>query len=185
MHKSEQETHLENLLQQLQSYPGIHVSFSTSVQKQYLFEEWADHWMQTWRLGQVKDITYEATYREPIKNHLIPYFRGKYIHEITPSDIQEFFNEKATYCSMESQKKFKYCLRGIFETAVENKICESSPLTSSLRLWSDIPTVVKRAWTQEQYNTAFNFARHNSRGLAIMVLLETAISIASDSIPQE
>ena len=32
-------------------------------------------------MGQVKDITYEATYREPVKNHLIPYFKNKYIHE--------------------------------------------------------------------------------------------------------
>jgi len=127
-------------------------------------------------LGQVKDITYEATYREPVKNHLIPYFKNKYIHEITPSDIQQFFNEKATYCSLESQKKFKNCLRGIFSTAVENKICPSSPLTSSLRLWTEVSPIIKRSWTQQQYEIAYNFARCHDKGLAIMVLLETAIS---------
>jgi len=43
MHKLEQETHLENLLQQLQSYPGIQISFTTTAEKPELFEDWANH----------------------------------------------------------------------------------------------------------------------------------------------
>ena len=167
---------LEALLCQLQNYPGLEISIKSAPKQVMKFSAWAHYWLETWHLGRVKDNTYAWTYLEPVEVHLIPFFGEMNIHEITPIIVQEFFKQKSTTCALESLKKFRTCLKGIFNTAVENGICTTSPLTSSIRIWSTVPEAVKRSWTQEQYDTAYNFARRHEDGVPIMILMETGIS---------
>ena len=63
-----------------------------------------------------------------------------------------------------------------FSTAVDNQLCSRSPMTKSIKLPRDETRVEKRAFTQEQYNMAYQFAKEWEDGLSIMVMLETGVS---------
>lgn len=139
------------------------------------FSVWARRWLSTYQQGRIKDNTYQGTYWEPVELHLIPYFRDQPMTDIQPIDVAAFFKTAGKTLSLETLKKLKVCLHGIFETAVENGVCIRNPVTSTLKLSSKIPPQEKHVWTQGQYDTAYDFAQKCGR-LDIMVLLETAIS---------
>ncbi|MET0017968.1 tyrosine-type recombinase/integrase [Oscillibacter sp.] len=176
MKPQSQQFSLNQIVAMLEDHPEIKITLTNSVQKSELFEVWATYWLDTWKKGQVKDNTFNGTYYASVNNHLIPYFKNKYLSDITPSDIQEFFNSMSTKYSLETLKKYRSCLKGIFTTAVENNLCSQSPLVSSLRLTSHVSPIIKIAWTKKQYDIAFEYARHAANGLMIMVLMETGIS---------
>lgn len=140
---------------------------------QILFSEWARRWLSTYHQGRIK--TYWNTYLEPVELHLIPYFGEKMVTEILPIDIAAYFRVAGQKYALETLKKDKMCLQGIFESAVENGICAKNPVTSSLRLASKIPPQEKHTWTQEQYDTVFDCARR-SGAVDIMILMETGIT---------
>lgn len=167
---------LEELLHQIRNYPGLEVTIKGAPNEKVKFADWAHYWLETWHMGRVKDNTYEWSYCEPVEVHLIPYFGEMYLHEITPSIVQEFFCIKSATSAMESLKRFRICLKGIFDTAIENGKCEKSPLTSSIRLWSTVPETEKQAWTQEQYDRAYQFAWNYENGVPFLILMETGIS---------
>lgn len=139
------------------------------------FAEWAREWLRVYHQGRVKDNTYQGCYWEPVELHLIPYFGDKGMTEIMPIDIANFFKQAGKRLSLETLKKLKVCLNGIFETGVENGVCAKNPITSTLKLASKIPPKEKHVWNQREYDTAFAFARENGY-VDIMVLMETAIS---------
>lgn len=59
--------------------------------------------------------------------------------------------------------------------AVENGLSKSNPVTKSIRL-PKIERADKTAYTQEQYDIAYEFAKNYPDGLSIMLLLETGIT---------
>lgn len=140
------------------------------------FEKWALQWLDIYKSGMVKDNSYWGTYYNPVVNHLIPYFGKLKLSEIKPMDIQVYFKTLTDKYSMETQRKIRAALKSIFDTAIENDFCLKNPITKNLRLKSDIPEPVKRAYTQEEYNTVWNFALDHPLGLSILLLMETGIS---------
>lgn len=140
---------------------------------QVLFSDWARRWLSTYHQGRIK--TYWGTYLEPVELHLIPYFGEMAVAEILPIDIAAYFKEAGQKYALETLKKDKMCLQSIFETAVENGICARNPVTSTLRLASKIPPQEKHTWTQEKYDTVFDYARRNDY-VDMMILLETGIT---------
>ena len=140
------------------------------------FSEWALTWLDTWRKGVVSNITYDETYARPVKHHLVPYFGDYYLHEITPLDVQKFFNIQAQKYTIESCKKMKNPLHSIFETGIENNHCHKNPVTSTIKIWSKIPNMTKKTWNQEQFDLAYDFALNRKDGLPILILMETAVS---------
>lgn len=158
-----------------QAVQRIEMSLAPPLSK-VLFRDWAILWLETWRKNSVTDISYYDTYKRPVDLHLIPYFGDFWLHEITPLQVQQFFNEKATTYSLESLKKMKAPLASIFETGIENNHCAKSPITKTLRLYSKIPDREKFVWSEREYNVAYEFAQCHPKGLGILVLMETALS---------
>lgn len=176
MKPQSQQFSLNEVFALLQGHPEIRITLSGYSQESKRFADWAEFWLETWKKGQVKDNTYYGTYCATVQNHLVPYFGDKLLSDISPSDIQEFFNLMSSKYSLETLKKFRSCLNGIFMTAFENNVCGKSPMVSSLRIRSHVSPITKRAWTKKEYDIAFNFARHAKDGLMVMVLMETGIS---------
>ena len=146
------------------------------IEKEITFGEWALKWLETYKKGKVKDNTYRGTYENPVKKHLIPHFGKAKIDSIKPIDIQNFFDKKAKTNAIETIKKMKECLCGIFETAIENDLCFKNPVTKNTKISSSVSNVKKRAYTQEQYDTVMKFAKKHPAGIDIMTLLKTGIS---------
>jgi integrase len=139
------------------------------------FNDWAEKWLTTYKLGKVKGNTYYSTYRGTVQNHLIPYFGAALLDNIKPLHVQMFFNEKGKTCSHESMKKMRSCLHGIFQTAMENNLCTANPVTDSLELVSKVPPAQKKTYTKEQYEVVEQAALQ-AGALDVLVLLRTGIS---------
>lgn len=146
------------------------------IDKDITFEEWALKWLNVYKKGKVKDNTYYGTYENPVKNHLIPYFGKWKLQEIKTIMIQQFFDSVSDSCSSSAQSKFRICLYSIFETACENDLCIKNPVTKNIKLSSKIPKMQKHAYTQQEYNCIYEFAKQHKFGLDILILLETGIS---------
>lgn len=140
------------------------------------FETWAISCLKMYKKPFVKANTYNGTYLTPVENHLIPYFGKMNIADIRPIHIQQYINQAAQKYAPETVKKDYNALNLIFQTAVDNQLCSKSPLTKSIKLPKYETRVQKQAYTQEQYDTAYAFAKGWRNGLSIVLLLETGIS---------
>lgn len=146
------------------------------VEKSVTFSEWALKWLETYKKGKVKQNTYVGTYHNIVHVHLIPYFGGFRLTDIRPVDIQQFMDAQSKKYALETIKKMRANLHGIFATAIENDLCYKNPVTDSIKITSKKEPVQKRVYTQVEYDKVWEFAESHKDGLCIMVLLETGIS---------
>lgn len=94
--------------------------------KDMLFNDWVEKWLYTYKEPDVKPTTFSTTYLRPCKNYIMPYFKNRYLIDITPLHIKEFVNSLSDK-SQSLIDKTVICLRGIFETAIDNEIVERNP----------------------------------------------------------
>lgn len=147
-----------------------------SCTKSVKFSAWAQSCLEMYKKPYVKANTYSGTYLAPLEKHLIPYFGQMSIDEIRPIHIQTYINEAAKTYAPETVKKDYNVLNLIFNTAVDNQLCVKSPVTRTIKLPKYETRTVKHAYTQEEYEIAYQFAKAWKGGLSILLLLETGIS---------
>lgn len=140
------------------------------------FSDWAHSCLTMYKKPYVKANTYYGTYLEPLEKHLIPYFGHMDLDNIRPIHIQNYINKASKKYAPETLKKDYNILNLIFQTAVDNQLCSKSPMTKSIKLPKYEVRAKKQAYTQEQYDIAYDFASKWPNGLSIMLLLETGIS---------
>lgn len=90
------------------------------------FAEWVDKWLHTYKEPDVKATTFATTYERPCKLHIIPFFKDAFIQDITQAHVKGFLNAKASL-SQSMLDKILICLRGIFETALDNDVIAKNP----------------------------------------------------------
>lgn len=143
--------------------------------KQVLFKDWSLQALEMFKRPYVRGNTYNGTYLQPVQNHLIPHFGNVPLDNILPIHVQEYVNKAVKQYKPETVKKDIAVFSFVMQHAVENGLCRSNPVTKSIRL-PKIERADKTAYTQEQYDIAYEFAKNYSDGLSIMLLLETGIS---------
>ena len=90
------------------------------------FDKWADTWLHTYKEPDVKGSTFNSTYYRPVTLHLIPHFKDAPLRSITQSDIKAYFNLNRER-SLSSLDKDMICLKGIFESAIDNDMLVKNP----------------------------------------------------------
>lgn len=140
-----------------------------------LFQDWALRCLELYKKPYVKGSTYNGTYLTPVQKHLIPYFGKIPVDEIKPIQIQEYVNLQARKYAPETMKKDFTILSFILQHAVENGLCPANPALRSIRI-PKIERSDKTAYTQEEYDKAYEFAKTHPDGLPIMLMLETGVS---------
>lgn len=143
--------------------------------KKTLFKDWAFQCLDLYKRPYVKGNTYSGTYLQPVKLHLIPAFGEMALEDIRPYHVQAYINRMSEKYKPETVKKDFTVLSFIMQHAVDNGICRSNPANKSIHL-PKIERSDKKAYTQKQFDTTYEFAKTYPDGLAIMVLLKTGIS---------
>lgn len=139
-----------------------------------LFKDWAITCIQNCKRGYVTPGTYTGCWLQPVNLHLIPYFGEIPINEIRPIHIQNYVNKAAKKYKPETIKKDVSILSFIFDYAFANGLCPGNPAKKV-----QLPKLVradKTAYTQEEYDIVYEFAKTHPNGLAIMLMLSTGIS---------
>lgn len=85
-------------------------------------------WLETYKLGKVKEHTYEFTYKKNVEKYLIPFFKHTKLKNIKQIDIQKYFNtvknpENNLPLSHSVLGKHKMILKSIFDSAIDNNLC--------------------------------------------------------------
>ncbi len=91
------------------------------------FHKWADTWLYTYKEPDVKPTSFLTTYKRPCERYIKPYFGEKSLQEISQADIKAFLNGLSLSCSQSLLDKIVICLRGIFETAIDNNRITKNP----------------------------------------------------------
>lgn len=144
------------------------------VSKDIDFTSWANEWLETYKKPNVKLSTYENTYKNTVCNHLIPCFGAAKLSDITPIDIQKFYNTKCCNLSDSAINKIKICLNAIFSVAIDNDLCAKNPC-KNVTIPKANEKTIKRTLSLEQTLLASEFAKQHVYGLDIMLLIELGL----------
>ena len=90
------------------------------------FSSWVEKWLYVYKEPDVKPTTFVTTYERPCKNYILPYFKDRVLQEITQLEIKAFLNT-LTEKSQSLIDKIVICLRGIFESAIDNDLIGKNP----------------------------------------------------------
>lgn len=115
------EAAVANLIERIKSQAGF-----TMKTKAPLFKDCFDKWIAL-KEGEEKAETTLAGYKGVAKTHLIPFFEGKRIDEITPDDIQLYYNS-IHKLSKSLSVQSKAILKGVFERAERNELISKNPM---------------------------------------------------------
>lgn len=130
------------------------------------FNKWADEWLYTYKEPDVKGNTFRSTYYRPVKLHLIPHFGDKPLRSISQADVKAYFNANRERSLSYLQKDF-LCLKGIFETAIDNDMLEKNPCRN-IKIKSAREKQKKRTYDRE---TVDKLCSINHKYAFIVVLL--------------
>lgn len=108
----------------LQKYGQIESVPQKAPPKTTSFETYMEEWWKLYKLPKLRHTT-RTTYRNLLDRHILPFFKGKRLEEITTSTIQEFYNAN-TDKSLTSIRQMSVILHQIFDLAVEDKYMSGS-----------------------------------------------------------
>jgi integrase len=138
------------------------------------FSTWATEWLELAK-PSVKGNTFNASYKNPVQKHLIPYFGRKRLSSIKQVDIQDYINIVQQKYSRDTVNKHKHCLFHIFDVAVENNYCLKNPVRR-IKIRCTKERIEKSIYTVEQEQLVFAYAYLHRFGAEIQLLLSTGIS---------
>ena len=90
------------------------------------FASWVNEWLYTYKEPDMKASSFQSSCKRPCCNYIIPRFEGKTLQEITNADVKRFFND-IRHLSQSYIDKIKICMKGIFETAIDNDMIDKNP----------------------------------------------------------
>jgi integrase len=143
----------------------------TFIDKDTTFAEWAKKWLEVYKKPNVDENTYHLTYEQNVNNHLIPFFGKADMKAIKPIDIQEFFDSLSGF-SDSVLKKLHMCLNGIFESAIENDICNKNPVRH-IKAKSTRKKNTKHVYSEQQIEKVKMYCK--SRMPEVFVLLSSGL----------
>lgn len=141
----------------------------TFVPNRLTFTKAAQKWLESIK-PTLSDSAYN-NYEVAIRLHLEPFFKNAIISNIKAIDIQTYFNKLSVDTPLESMKKYKNCLNGIFKMAVDNDYCAKNPC-ENIKLISSVENEEKQTYTKRQAYLVSRYARTHKDGLGVILMLE-------------
>jgi integrase len=139
--------------------------------KQMPFEEWANIWLYDYKQNEVRPSTFDSTYYRPMTKHILPYFKGRILNDITQADIKRYSNTLLDF-SQSMIDKIMLCLNCVFESACDNDIILKNPCRN-LKVKSKAEQNKKR--TYDKVSTEYLCSIDHKYGLAIHILLRMGL----------
>lgn len=138
-------------------------------------KDWAVQWLENYKKPNVVYGTYR-NYADYTNNHIIPALGEMNLREIKPADIESFFaNKKRRNLSESARRHIRIALRGIFETAIDNKLCEISPVKAQRRVGKKKQQPPPKAYTLEQVDKLKKVANEHPNSEYVMFPLYTGM----------
>lgn len=144
--------------------------------------EMAESWLTVYKQGQVRNNTYETSSASPVRNHIIPYFKGRLAEDVTSEDIKRFFLIKAQPrgraedgVSRSLLNKLRYALICMYDEVVYNGQCPRNP-ARRVKLPACKSRKERPTYTQQQRDTVLKYAMLHPLGASVYLMLKTGIT---------
>lgn len=92
-----------------------------------LFEEYAYRWLKAYKAPPKVRPSSFSLIKGNMERHVIPFFKGRLLRDVTALDLQEYLNWISPY-SKSMQAKCTQIVKAIFRTALDNRLLEFSPV---------------------------------------------------------
>jgi integrase len=135
------------------------------------FADWVDTWLYSYKQPDVKATTFITTYERPCKNYILKHFDGVFIQDISQVHVKNFLNTLSEK-SQSLLDKIVICLRGIFETAINNDIIAKNPC-HHITVKSKAEKVKKRTYDSASVDALC--ATNNKYSIFVHILLRTGL----------
>ena len=136
------------------------------------FASWAEQWLYVYKEPDVKPTTFLTTYLRPCKNYIVPFFKDYTIQDISQVDIKNFLNDMSKNLSQSYIDKIVICLKGIFESAIDNDIIAKNPCRN-ISCKSKLESKQKRTYDKESVDKLCN--SEHQYALLINILLRLGL----------
>ncbi len=136
------------------------------------FSDWALSWLSVYKKGNVREYTYEFTYKRRVTKYLIPYFGDKPISIITPIEVQKFFNEHRNL-SLDLQKTLRMILKDIFAKAIDNDYLKKNP-AMNIKLQSTYISEEKVVYNETEQRKAMDWLKEH-RYFDLLLIFKTGL----------
>jgi len=137
-------------------------------------EEWAYIWLNHYKKGEVRDSTYNTSYKRVTELYIIPNFRNRSLTSIVPLEIRTFLKDLGKTYSKSTLNKVLICLNGIYKSAMENKICTFNP-AENIKIKLEEKSNIKRTYDKYEVEKIFEFCEKHFYGHIIRLLLEMGL----------
>ncbi len=144
-----------------------------AVEKVWVLKDWAARWLKI-KKGKVVYGTY-ANYERYVNDFIIPAIGALKLDFVRPYHIDELFaGEKVTKLSESAKNEIRVCLNGIFNTAVENRLCRANPVKKPEK-GEKKPPKPPKFYTLEQTKQLLTYAPTHKWGCYVLACLYTGM----------
>lgn len=141
------------------------------VAKAKTVKQWAETWLTTYKQGQVAFKSYN-NYELYVNHHIIPELGHLNLQDVRPVHIAALYQKKMGM-SNSARRHISIALNGIFETAMENRLCSDNPAKAV-----KVPQTAKKkpkAWTMTQASRILSYTAQHKYGPMVAALLQTGV----------
>lgn len=146
---------------------------NTPIEKVTTVAEWSKKWLEIYKKDKVQYNTY-SNYKMYVEKHIIPALGHLKLEQVRPAHIEQFFLMKKQL-SNSAQHHINIALKNIFETAIENRLCVSNPV-SALK----VPRKQEKeidVFSKDEIENIINKANSHKYGYLVLLLLYTGLRI--------
>lgn len=143
------------------------------IDKAKTVSEWSLKWLEIYK-GHLKKKSYKSykNYELYVTKHINPEIGNMALGSVKPAHIKSLLNEKADL-SKSALNYIEICLKDIFATAVENGLCEESPVKQKDFLSKDKVEKKPKSFSVVELPKIFAFAETHEHGSIVLALLYT------------
>ena len=134
---------------------------------------WAETWLETYKRGKVAPKSYQ-NYKNYVNAHIVPAIGGKLLDSVRPVDIETLYlSEK--YLSASALNHIRIALNGIFESAIENRLCHQNPAAKVHPPKKE--TKLPVSFSRDDISLLIPFCAAHEHGFYVEALLYTGLRI--------
>lgn len=143
----------------------------TAVAEVKTVKQWATYWLETYKKGRVAYKSYR-NYKLYVEKHIIPELGHLKLTEVRPVHIAKLWQSKMGL-SNSARQHISIALNGIFNTAIDNKLCTDNPCATEKV--PKTPSKPPKAWSLPQVTKILNFVNNHPYGPLVAALLYTGL----------
>ncbi len=137
------------------------------------FKKVASLWLDSKRYT-VKANTFQYSYADIVRLHLLPYFSECRIDEITKKSFKEHLLSLADKYSDSTLKKIKLCMANIYEFAADEGCAVVNP-ANGVNVKSTVEKRARIPYSHIQKELLYDYASTHKYGLGICIMIETGL----------